>query len=273
MKTTVQIRPLLESEVPLVQEFVPMEWQFDLGEFVRSNWNESYFRVFACMADGQLAGTGNVIINGDVGWIGNIIVEPSHRSNGIGFQISRYLVDYLRSNGCKSLVLIASEAGKPMYQKLGFLTSSVYCFLKGSRIETPPDMQWIRPIHPSDMPALQQMDKLATGEERFAMLEKKLDGGWVYCSEKNNNPDGFYLPAFGNGLILASNGRAGLGLLHLKHHRNEQVEVIPCDNKMAVEFLKHHHFREFMLSPRMVLGEEVSWHPEMIYSRAGGYCG
>ncbi len=273
MKTNADIRPLKEEEIEVVKTFVPAEWHFDLGQFMHSNFHEPFFKAFACYDKGQVTGTGNVIVNGEVGWLGNIIIEPSHRSNGLGFQLTRYLVEYLKTQGCKSQILIATEAGKPMYQKLGFLTTSVYCFLKGGRIPVAPDMSYIRPIIPEDIPALRQLDKTASGEDRFHLVEKNLNNAWIYTSDKNNIPEGFYLPSFGNGLIVASNPQAGLKLLHLKHYRYDQVAVLPCDNKIATEFLKHFHFKEYLLSPRMVLGEEVEWRPEMIFSRAAGYCG
>jgi GNAT superfamily N-acetyltransferase len=71
--------------------------------------------------DGQLVGAGGSIgyPTGGFGWIGLIGTDPTVGRRGVGRAITNWLVDYLRSTGCAS-VLDGSEQGAPLYERMGF---------------------------------------------------------------------------------------------------------------------------------------------------------
>ena len=54
------------------------------------------------------------------GYIWSVFVQPSYRRQGISRRLTQLAVDYLRSIGCTTVVLNASDAGEPVYASLGF---------------------------------------------------------------------------------------------------------------------------------------------------------
>lgn len=62
------------------------------------------------------------------GFIGDVYTEPAHRSRGLAKRLSEDAMGWLRSRGVRVVRLLASEAGRPLYQKLGFQPSDEMVF-------------------------------------------------------------------------------------------------------------------------------------------------
>ena len=75
---------------------------------------------FVAEADGEVVGTGVLSVNGSVGWIGTIWVEPAWRRRGVGMALTQATIDTAESAGCRTLLLVATDAGRPLYEKIGF---------------------------------------------------------------------------------------------------------------------------------------------------------
>ena len=54
------------------------------------------------------------------GYIWSVFTVPTHRGRGVGKALTERAIEHLRNVGCTHVVLHASEAGAPMYEKLGF---------------------------------------------------------------------------------------------------------------------------------------------------------
>ena len=57
---------------------------------------------------------------GPQGLILNVYTEPAWRRRGVAEALMRELLRWCRANGIESLVLHASEDGRPLYRRLGF---------------------------------------------------------------------------------------------------------------------------------------------------------
>jgi GNAT superfamily N-acetyltransferase len=55
-------------------------------------------------------------------WIGMVLVDPDKRNRGIGTTLLQRAVEYLDGAGIPTLKLDATPAGKPLYEKMGFVT-------------------------------------------------------------------------------------------------------------------------------------------------------
>jgi len=93
-----------------------------LIEYFRSTpgWNKIQF--FVAYLNGVAAATSMTIARGDIAglhWVGTI---PEFRGNGLGNLVSSYPFQKLAIEGIKQAVLLASDMGKPMYEKIGFKT-------------------------------------------------------------------------------------------------------------------------------------------------------
>ena len=268
-----KIRRLLHSEIGRVKHFPPKEWDFDLPKFLSFHFYKPYFYAIVVEIDNRIVGIGNGIINGRVGWLANIIVLPGFRKQGIGYEITRHLVDYFKSKNCTTQLLIATKLGENVYKKLKFKISSTYTFYRSERAFDNQQNQNIRIIKQGDLEPIFALDKKISGETRRHLIERFVAKGWVYDSRSKGSIDGFYLPDLGNGLILSKNSRAGLALLRYKLGLGNTSTVVPSKNKDATGFFRKNGFEKYLKIPRMVLGEEVNWKPESVFSRAAGYCG
>lgn len=64
------------------------------------------------------------IVSGRQAIIQNVFTEPEWRRRGIGTLLMKEIIDWSKKTGIESLVLHASEQGRPIYEKLGFITTT-----------------------------------------------------------------------------------------------------------------------------------------------------
>ena len=271
MKPLIHIRPLENSEIEIASNLLPIEWDFKQGQLLSNYPENEVYRAFGGFLEGKLVCFGDVIINKDSGWLGNIVVSADFRTNGFGQAISLFLVNYLKEVNCRTIHTMASDITKINYKKIGFLTSSVYCVLKGNLLISSSNNQNIRLLEEKDLDQVYNLDYKATHEDRSELLKKSVSGGWVYFSLEENTITGFFLPNCDEGPVIASEVKARLQLLQLKYSISLKDAVIPCENKAAVDFLKNNHYRETGMIYRMVIGDDLNLNQEMIFSRAGRF--
>lgn len=63
-------------------------------------------------------------VYGTIGYILNLYVAPGWRRQGVARALVETAVEALRDHGVGGAVLHASEQGRPLYEKLGFVASS-----------------------------------------------------------------------------------------------------------------------------------------------------
>ncbi|HEX8991816.1 MAG TPA: GNAT family N-acetyltransferase [Anaerolineales bacterium] len=268
------IRQLAAAEVPLLKDFPPREWQADLPVLFGRHFGQPYFYPIVAELDGTLVGCANGLLNGNAGWLGNIIVLPAAREHGIGTALTQHLVDFFHAKGVAAQLLIATPMGEPIYRRLGFETVSSYLFFsRPGAAPAPTSDSTVRAMAFGDQEAVFALDGLVSGEERQRFLARCLDGGWVHASP-SGAADGYHLPCIGNGLVIASNDGAGLALMRWKLSMGARACVVPEANRVAAEFLRDEGFVEASRAPRMALGgADVNWHAEHVYCRGSGFCG
>ena len=62
------------------------------------------------------------------GFIGDVYTEPSFRSKGIATHLSQQALTWFKSQSIKMVRLLASDGGRPMYEKLGFVQTDEMVF-------------------------------------------------------------------------------------------------------------------------------------------------
>ena len=115
----------------------------------------------------------------------------------------------------------------------------------------------------------------ATGQDREAIIRHFLTDAWVYQTGPYLPIEGFWLPALGEGLIVAENETAGIALLRKRNAANgpNPVIAIPDANLAAIRHLREAGYKGFRKIQLMHYGPMKDWRPEMIYNRIGGYLG
>lgn len=64
--------------------------------------------------------------SGKKGYVTNMYTEPEYRKQGIAFALLSNIVDEARNAGVTRLFLSASDLGRPVYERIGFLQSDRY---------------------------------------------------------------------------------------------------------------------------------------------------
>lgn len=81
---------------------------------------EVAFHVIA-RVDGEAVSAGSVFVTGSTAGIYNITTLESARRRGIGYAVTATLMNLARERGCTDAVLMASQMGRPTYERLGFV--------------------------------------------------------------------------------------------------------------------------------------------------------
>jgi len=222
--------------------------------------------------DNNIVGVGALIVYGTTGWLAHIIVDPGHRNQGIGSALTRELLSRSARLKLKTCLLIATEAGLPVYARAGFIAVGEYNFYNREK-------PWQSRVNPDKIVdykeeyrrAILKLDIIVSGEDRRRLLEDYLISSRVYIED--GIVLGCFIPGLREGLIIAENEDAGKALMEYKYASSGRA-VLPAANLAGNEFLTNNGF--VMISTkgtRMIRGCEVAWKPEKIFSRIGGNFG
>ena len=210
-------------------------------------------------------------MHNDVAWLAHIIVHPEFRNKGLGKLITQTLVDRAKTENCSTVYLIATELGAPVYEEVGFVTEAEYLGFKDGNIEQGTGHSAnVVLLEEKHMQQVYDMDGTVTGENRTFRLESNLAGAFVY--EVNDKVEGYYLPEFGEGLVVAINASAGISLMKVRLQKSNNVRF-PSSNQPLLRFLRQNNYIQYLGQKRMRLGKERLWQPANLYSRTGGQVG
>ena len=90
-------------------------------------------------AEGVVVGTGLVTVHGPAAWIGTVWVTPAWRSKGVGRALTQATMDAAAEAGAGTVVLVSSDIGRALYEKLGFEVQTWYRMMESPGLdgETP----------------------------------------------------------------------------------------------------------------------------------------
>jgi GNAT superfamily N-acetyltransferase len=64
------------------------------------------------------------VTQGKLGLLINVFTEPEWRRRGVAMQLMQRVIDWSREHQLDRLVLHASDAGRPLYEKMGFVATN-----------------------------------------------------------------------------------------------------------------------------------------------------
>jgi ribosomal protein S18 acetylase RimI-like enzyme len=142
------LRPAAPADLPVCAEFWLAMFE-EIGLYRNADfspqWRERFLDYFsrriaagearyALALDGErIVGTAGamladgypVIIHGlRFGYIFGVRVEPAYRGRGLAASLTHEAISFLRSHGCIRIRLHASNAGRSIYEHLGFTPSN-----------------------------------------------------------------------------------------------------------------------------------------------------
>ncbi|MGE0425307.1 MAG: GNAT family N-acetyltransferase [Reyranellaceae bacterium] len=151
-------------------------------------------------ADGALRGALMWFPYGEgFGTIGMVAVDPSVHRGGMGRALmTRALADAAG----RSLQLISTEAGRRLYESLGFVVIGENAAHIGTAVD-PGIAGMIEPAGADDLPALVALDTAALGYAREALLRALADAGEIVVLRRDGGIVGFSIcRLFGNGHVV-----------------------------------------------------------------------
>jgi ribosomal protein S18 acetylase RimI-like enzyme len=278
------VRPMIPADIdPATTAILRDDW----GD--RRTWFEfaashRQCRVFVADGDdGSVLGTGVVTVNGPVAWIGTIWVSATARGRGLGTALTMATIDAAAEAGARTLLLVATEAGRPLYERLGFTVQTSYVTLEAPGLASsagsgplPADEAAagsVRAFRPADLDAMAALDHVATGEDRRHLLAAFAapDTARV-VTDRDDRPAGFVIRApWGGGATVApraDDAIAILGARRLAAGPGRRVRAgILLDNEAGAAALAADGWTEAWRAPRLIRGEPLDWHPDHIWGQ------
>ena len=266
----IQFEVLTENDLVEISSLQPADWP-DIIPDITFYINSSFCHPIKAIVCHKIVGTGTLVVFENTCWIAHIIVGRKYRNRGVGAAIVNELLETIKSNSIDTCSLIATDLGKPLYVKAGYRTAGEYSFLEKIESWTNcPVSSNIIPFKEEYRTTVYALDKLVSGENREKLLVDFLSNSMLYV--ENNNVLGFYLPGLKEGLIFAVTEEAGLALMNLKYAKVAKA-ALPTDNVAGLDFLLQNGFSEIRKGSRMIIGKDIDWKPQKIFSRIGGNFG
>ena len=81
---------------------------------------EQLVHLLAFLGDEPVC-AGSLFVTGATGGLYNIATLAAARGRGVGYAVTRALMELARERGCTEAILSASPMGLPVYERLGFV--------------------------------------------------------------------------------------------------------------------------------------------------------
>jgi hypothetical protein len=194
-----------------------------------------------------------------------VAVDPDARGQGVGTAVSEAAMDWLRRAGVKTMLLTATQMGRPIYERLGFADDGV-CYGIWTRGRRPfPGADGEARVGPGRIADALRQDAEATGEDRGSFLAT------FSARVRTTGPAGagyrIALP-WGRGPVIASGPDAARALVtDMLRASPDQSLSFPESNIAATELAVALGFRPARRCTRMRLGPPVrGFRPERLFN-------
>jgi len=219
---------------------------------------------------------------GGSAFIGNLIVDPARRRQGVGEMLMQCAMDHLRQQGISRLALEADPPGVKLYRRLGFTDA-----FQSLRFETESPVRpaagegrEVEPLTDADLHQMARFDALHFGDDRSRILAALLPSApAAFCLRRDGAPVGYIItqPLEGGvrlGPAVAVGAEATAALIDAVLARLDAARFtagIPAPNRDGARVLRARNFEPRTPSLRMVCGDEA-YHgqPEHVLAIAGG---
>jgi GNAT superfamily N-acetyltransferase len=280
----VSIRPMIASEAEPAADLLRRGAFGEFGErhgFLAWAVSHPSLTPFVACVGGELAGTGVASAHGPVGWVGVVFVATAFRGTGVGRRITRTVVETLEAQGCRSIVLIASAMGRPVYEREGFrvFDRQVRVTIAGCRPRPRNAEPRVRRFAAADMDGVIALDRFVTGEDRAAVVRALVEPATTTVAVGPGGEVRGYLARapWRNGAVIAPDPEDALRLLERRRHATgptgHAVANLLASNETGRARLRAAGWREELGGVRMLRGEALDWHPDAIWGLMSGALG
>jgi GNAT superfamily N-acetyltransferase len=240
-------------------------------------------RPLVAELEGVIVGTGVGAAHGTVGWVGTVYVAPDRRRGGLGRALTQAVIDRLEDLGCRTLLLVATSEGLPLYERMGFEVQTRYRILEAPGVEGGRGAEpmagvagpgpMVRPFAAADLPVVASLDAAATGEDRAHVLRRFAtpDSAKVLVGPESA-VRGFVVRApWGGGATIAADQDDAMRILEARRVAagpggRVRVGVVE-ENEAGLTRLEQAGLTPIWSAPRMIRGEALTWHPDWIWGQ------
>ena len=123
------LRPLTPRDFPSVDPLLTAAYISStsmLDDLVRYHRLQPEGWILA-LRDEKPVGMGGALLYGTRARIGLMAVLPEMQHQGIGAAIMQYLLEWSANRGATTVLLDATPAGAPLYEKVGFIADDTAC--------------------------------------------------------------------------------------------------------------------------------------------------
>jgi hypothetical protein len=179
--------------------------------------------------------------------------------------------------GAQTLVLVATDEGRPVYEKLGFEIQTWYRTVEapGLPAETPIHATGatIRAFDPADLEAVTALDAAATGEDRSTIIAAFATPASARVAI---GPDGavhgFVVRApWGGGATIAPDPLVAMAILDARRRTAGPAKRVRAgillENEIGASLLRERGWTEAWRAPRLVRGAPLDWNPGHIWGQ------
>ncbi|MDI2588629.1 GNAT family N-acetyltransferase [Psychrobacillus sp. NEAU-3TGS] len=238
-------------------------------------WDYDEYEIRTVMSSGKIFGHKNAVgkiissaaiipYDTDLASIGMVIVNDEYRGLGLGKKATQKCIDSVSQN--TTIMLISTEDGKPLYEKLGFITvDSVHKYLTDNYI---PSKMFnnqlaitIETYRENDINEIIELDSAAFGNKRRKLLINRINQSKKCLVVRNLKGKiiGFGLSILGPvnlliGPIIAPDAQTAFLIINelvLNHQGKLRIDV-PSSNDELMLFLEESGFVNVSNPPVMI---------------------
>ena len=269
--------------LPVIRAMTPADVDAAAETLLRHDWGDrrDHFtfaasfpgcRAYVATAEGEIVGTSIATISGPAAWLGTIWVDPRFRGAGLGMAMTQTTIGAAEAAGCRTLLLVATDAGRRLYEKIGFEVQTTYRIVEAPGLVGEPDPR-VRAFRTDDLEAMAALDRAATGEDRRGIIAALATAETARCLDRADGTLGGFLirAPWGGGATIAPDPADAAAILQwrrLAAGPDKHVRAgLLAENLGGLERLAGEGWTEVWRAPRMLRGDPLDWDPTAIWGQ------
>ena len=265
--TGIDIREMTAGDLEFCLEMFRITGWGNTADDVRRMLSYEPGGCFVASVGGEDVGMVGSIRYGEVGYLGNLIVQPGHRGRGIGAALMTEAMEHLLDSGVKSIRLDSVPKAIPLYQRLGFTGESPSHRFTG--LASAKGSTGCERMMESDLPEVSELDLRLFGAPRGRVLRRVHADFSTLCFVAREGPRlvGYIMAKEGEGRTrigpwISEPDERGIAEKLLHRLMNEVAGStlwvgVPGGNRGAAEILDSNGFISGPSSHRMCYSECV----------------
>jgi ribosomal protein S18 acetylase RimI-like enzyme len=275
---SISIRPLLDTDLETAEALLNLSFQSSVNRLheLRLYRQMQPDGWFAATRGEKLIGMVGAVNYGPFAHVGLMAVHPEAQRQGVGLALMQFLLAELEKQNVPLITLDASKAGRPLYDKLGFVAYDETLVLqRPSNAGKLDKASQIRSISVQELDELAHWDTEAFGADRRKVFKVLLDnypGRAFVIRDEDGQPSGY---------LFAQRNRIGPWVMLQPDHAEDLIQAalalpydetismnVPSVNREAIELARSHGFELVRANQHMGRGAGgVPGQRQKIYSQ------